>query len=287
VEGTDKRLRDITVRHLLQHRGGWDRNESFDAMFRSVTFAEKSGMEPPADQQAVIHAMLKQPLDFVPGERYAYSNFGYCLLGRVIEKLSGQSYEAYVKKNVLDPIGATQMRLGATRLEGRAEDEVRYYHPGTGTSVFQSDLRRKVPHPYGAWNLEAMDSHGGWLASATDLAKFAAAFDNPDSCPILTKKSIQLMHQRPPGAAGHAQDGSEKPVYYSFGWSNRVVRDGQLNHWHTGSLPGTASILIRRHDGKNFVALMNSRVSPVSEHLGREMDQLLHQMANQVRAWPE
>ena len=287
VEGTDKRLRDITIRHLLQHRGGWDRNESFDAMFRSVTFAEKSGTEPPADQQAVIHAMLKQPLDFVPGERYAYSNFGYCLLGRVIEKLSGQSYEAYVKKNVLDPIGATQMRLGATRLEGRAENEVRYYHPGTGTSVFQSDLRRKVPHPYGAWNLEAMDSHGGWLASATDLAKFAAAFDNPDTCPILTKKSIQLMHQRPPGAAGHAQDGREKPVYYSFGWSNRVVRDGQLNHWHTGSLPGTASILIRRHDGKNFVALMNARVSPVSEHLGREMDQLLHQMANQVRAWPE
>ena len=287
AEKIEKRLRDITIRHLLQHRGGWDRNASFDAMFRSVTFAEKSGADPPADQQAVIHAMLTQPLDFVPGERYAYSNFGYCLLGRVIEKLTGQSYESYVKQNVLDPIGATQMRLGATRLEGRAENEVRYYHPGTGKSVFQSDLKQMVPHPYGAWNLEAMDSHGGWLASATDLAKFAAAFDDPANCPILSEKSINLMHQRPPGVAGHTHEGSEKPVYYSFGWSNRVVSDGKLNHWHTGSLPGTASILIRRHDGKNFVALMNSRVSPVSEHLGREMDQLLHQMANQVEAWPK
>ncbi len=287
AEEIEKRLRDITIRHLLQHRGGWDRNASFDAMFRSVTFAEKSGADPPADQQAVIHAMLTQPLDFVPGERYAYSNFGYCLLGRVIEKLTGQSYESYVKQNVLDPIGATQMRLGATRLEGRAENEVRYYHPGTGKSVFQSDLKQMVPHPYGAWNLEAMDSHGGWLASATDLAKFAAAFDNPANCPILSEKSINLMHQRPPGTAGHTHEGIEKPVYYSFGWSNRVVSDGKLNHWHTGSLPGTASILIRRHDGKNFVALMNSRVSPVSEHLGREMDRLLHQMADQVEAWPK
>ena len=287
AEGTEKRLRDITIRHLLQHRGGWDRNVSFDAMFRSVTFAEKSGTEPPADQQAVIAAMLEQPLDFVPGERYAYSNFGYCLLGRVIEKLSGQSYESYVKQNVLDPIGANQMRLGATRLERRAVNEVRYYHPGTGTSVFQSDLKQQVPHPYGAWNLEAMDSHGGWLASATDLAKFAAAFDNPASCPILSEESIELMHQRPPGAAGYEQNGTEKSVYYSFGWSNRVVRQGKLNHWHAGSLPGTASILIRRNDGKNFIALMNARVSPVSEYLGREMDQLLHQMANQVKTWPK
>ena len=286
VEGIEKRLRDITIRHLLQHRGGWDRNVSFDAMFRSVTFAEKSGAEPPADQQAVSHAMLTQPLDFAPGERYAYSNFGYCLLGRVIEKLTGQSYETYVQRNVLEPIGVTSMRLGTTRLEHRAENEVRYYHPGTGESVFQSDLKQRVPHPYGAWNLEAMDSHGGWLASATDLAKFAAAFDNPATCPILSEESIKLMHQRPPGIAGHTHDGSEKAVYYSFGWSNRVVRDGKLNHWHTGSLPGTASILIRRHDGKNFVALMNSRVSPVSEHLGRDMDQLLHQMANQVETWP-
>ncbi len=286
VEGIDKRLRDITIRHLLQHRGGWDRNASFDAMFKSVEFAEKSGAEPPADQQAVIHAMLTQSLDFRPGERYAYSNFGYCLLGRVIEKLSGQSYEAYVKQNVLDPLGANSMRLGATRLERRAENEVRYYHPGTGSSVFQSDLKQMVPHPYGAWNLEAMDSHGGWLASATDLAKFAAAFDNPATCPILSEKSIALMHQRPPGVAGYTQGGLEKPVYYSFGWSNRVLSDGKMNHWHTGSLPGTASILIRRHDGKNFVALMNSRISPVSEYIGREMDQLLHQMANQVEAWP-
>ena len=76
----DDRWHKITVRHLLQHRGGWDRDKSFDAMFQSVRFARQEDADAPADQDAIIAAMLKQPLDFEPGERYAYSNFGYCLL---------------------------------------------------------------------------------------------------------------------------------------------------------------------------------------------------------------
>ena len=282
----DPRLRDITIRHLLEHRGGWDRDQSFDAMFQSVRFAKQAGVDAPADQAAIIKAMFSQKLDSDPGERYAYSNFGYCLLGRVVEKVSGRNYADYVKEKVLAPIGVTTMSIGATRLDGRAENEVRYYHPGTGKSVFQADLDQDVPHPYGAWNLESMDSHGAWIGSAVDLAKFAAAFDDPDNCPILSRESIELMHRRPPGLAGHEKDGAKKDVYYSLGWSNRVLSGGRINHWHTGSLPGTAAILIRRHDGRNFVALLNSRVSPSSDHLGRAIDSLLHKAANEVTDWP-
>jgi N-acyl-D-amino-acid deacylase len=282
----DPRMRDITIRHLLEHRGGWDRGESFDAMFQSVRFANQVGVDAPADQFAVIKAMLSQKLDFDPGERYAYSNFGYCLLGRVIEKLSGQEYDSYVKEHVLAPIGVTTMKIGATRLTGRSDNEVRYYQPGTGTSVFQEDLGQEVPWPYGGWNLEAMDAHGGWIASATDLAKFAAAFDDPDNCPILSRQSIEMMYARPPGLAGHEEDGSQKDRFYSLGWLNRVVSGGRVNHWHTGSLAGTATILIRRHDGKNLIALLNSRVSPSASHLGRAIDSLLHVAANDVTEWP-
>jgi N-acyl-D-amino-acid deacylase len=282
----DSRLREITIRQLLEHRGGWDRNQSFDAMFQSVRFAKQVGGNAPADQTAVIKAMLSQKLDFDPGKRYAYSNFGYCLLGRVIEKVSGQDYADYVKEKVLAPIGITTMRIGATRLDGRAKNEVRYYQPGTGKSVFEADLDQETPHPYGAWNLEAMDSHGAWIASAVDLAKFAAAFDDPDNCPILSRESIALMYRRPPGLAGHEKDGSTKDVFYSLGWSNRVLSGGRINHWHTGSLPGTAAILIRRHDGRNFVALLNSRVSPSANHLGRAIDSLLHKAADEVTDWP-
>ncbi|MCA9043675.1 MAG: serine hydrolase [Planctomycetaceae bacterium] len=282
-EKFDARLREITIKHLLEHRGGWDRDKSFDAMFQPIRFARELGVQPPADQNTVIRAMFSQKLDFDPGERYAYSNFGYCLLGRVIEKLTGQSYEAYVKEHVLAPVGVDTMRIGATRLAGRSPHEVRYYHPGKDSSVFAEDLEQSVPSPYGGWNLEAMDSHGGWIASASDLARLASAFDDVQNSPLLSKDSIGLMYSRPPGLAGHDDEGKEKEVYYSLGWQNRVVGEGQVNHWHTGSLPGTATILIRRHDGMNMVALMNTRVSPSSSHLGRAIDQLLHKAAKVLK----
>ncbi len=271
----DLRWREITVRHLLQHRGGWDRDKSFDAMFQSVRFARAQDVAAPAGPEAIIQSMLTQKLDFDPGERYAYSNFGYCLLGRLIEKVTGESYEKVVQDKVLRPVGIQNMRLGHTRLEQRAAGEVRYYQPRRGRSVFQSDLDQLVPLPYGAWNLEAMDAHGGWLASAEDLVRLAMCFDDPAHCPVLSPASIEQMFMRP------IEDKTESPsdpgFYYSLGWMNRVVSGDQVNRWHTGSLDGTATILIRRHDGWNMAALINTRSSPVAEHLGRAIDRRLHE----------
>lgn len=287
ADSFDERWRSVTVRHLLQHRGGWDRDVSFDAMFKPVEFARETGTPPPATPDAVIRAMLKRPLDFEPGQRYAYSNFGYCLLGRVVETVTKESYQAWVTENVLQVVGAGQMRLGATRLPDRAEHEVRYYHRGTGKSVFADDLGGPVEHPYGAWHLEAMDAHGGWLASAGDLARFAVALDDRNASPLLSAESISEMYARPPGDAGYEDNDQPKPVFYSLGWLNRQLADGALNHWHTGSLPGTATILIRRHDGVTLVALMNTRQSESSQHLGRAIDQLLHRAANRVERWTD
>lgn len=275
----DRRWHDVTIRHLLEHRGGWDRGASFDPMFQSTRFTKDLGTKPPADQATIIRAMLRYPLDFDPGERYAYSNFGYCLLGRAIERVTGQSYEAYVKKSVLVPLGITSMRIGRTLKSGRAPNEVEYEHKGTTASVFDP-AGDAVPHAYGAWNLEAMDSHGAWIASATDLAKFAAAFDDPDRCPVLSAASIRTMHARPPGLAGTNKDGTPRNPYYTLGWMNRSLGGERFNYWHGGSLPGTATILIRRHDGLNFVGLVNSRTSKAGKSVGGELDRMLHRAVN-------
>lgn len=283
----DPRLKQITIRHLLEHRGGWDRDKSFDAMFQSVRFARQLGTAPPAASNDVIRAMFSQQLDFDPGERYAYSNFGYNLLGRVIEQRSGQPYADYVQAQLLSPLGIQSMCIGRSRLEDRCEKEVRYYHAGNGKSVFADDLDQPVPATYAAWHHEAMDSHGAWIASAVDLARFATAFDDPEQSPLLSAESIRTMAERPAGKAGENENGTPKDVYYALGWNTREVGQGRKNQWHTGSLPGTATILIRRHDGFNFVALMNSRQSPTANHLGLAVDQLLHQAAREVRNWPE
>jgi N-acyl-D-amino-acid deacylase len=143
--------------------------------------------------------------------------------------------------------------LGRTLRAESAPGEVRYYDPARDPSVFASDSGSLVPSAYGGWYLEAMDAHGGWLSSALDLARFAAAFNNPEKSPLLSRESIQEMFARPDG-----QDGDDS--FYSLGWFNREAGGG-YNHWHTGSLPGTATLLVLRRDGKAWVILFYTRES--------------------------
>lgn len=163
----DPRLKRITIRQLLHHTAGYDRAKSFDPMFRSVLIAKDRNVDPPAKPADIIHYMMTQKLDFDPGTRYAYSNFGYCILGRVVEKVTGQTYSAAVQKNVFDPIGMKNTVLGRTL--SKAKDEVHYFDEKTGLAVMGPSVGKLVPRPYGAWCLEAMDAHGGWISTASDL----------------------------------------------------------------------------------------------------------------------
>jgi N-acyl-D-amino-acid deacylase len=208
------------------------------------------------------------------------------LLGRVIEKISGEAYEDYVQQHVLQPIGVTSMSVGATRLEGRKPNEVRYYDPHQGDSVFAEDLNSRVPQTYGAWHLEAMDSHGAWIASASDLARFASAFDDPENSRLLSSARINDMFARPEGLAGHKKNGDLKPRYYGQGWSVVTDDSGELTASHGGSLPGTNTILVRRSDGKNVALLFNTRVTArLSRVTGTILPQVMKAI-DQIEDWP-
>jgi CubicO group peptidase (beta-lactamase class C family) len=285
----DERWKQVTILHLLQHRGGWDRDKSFDPMFRSPTIVKQLDLKPPARPQDIIRYMLRQPLDFDPGAKEVYSNFGYCLLGRVVEQVSGQSYEQYVRKEVLAPLGIHDMRLGATLLEKRARGEVKYHvaKDALGPAIMGPHLGEAVPLPYGAWCLESMDAHGGWLASASDLARFAIAFNDPRRCKILSAKSIAVLLARPPGAAGTDAAGKPRAAYYACGWMVRPVgTGGNCNIWHAGSLDGTSTLLVRRHDGLAWAVLFNSRKRTDRKEPASAIDPLMHEAADAVKIWP-
>jgi N-acyl-D-amino-acid deacylase len=283
----DPRLKQITIEELLQHRGGWDRDKSFDPMFRSVLIAQTLGTEPPAGPEQVTQYMLGQPLDFAPGERMAYSNFGYCILGEVIHKVSHEPYEQYVQKHVLAPLGIHKMRLGRSLLEFRAPGEVRYYGKGKGDCVFPPNIGKKVPWCYGGWDLEAMDAHGAWIASAPELLRFAVSFDHPEHSKILSAASIGKTFARPPGNAGFTPDGKPKPVWYGFGWNVRSVGRGQVNTWHDGLLDGTSTLLVRRSDGLAWAVLFNASADQNGKTLSGLIDPLVHQAADDVKTWPD
>jgi len=284
----DERQREITIRHLLEHRGGWDRDLSFDAMFKAVDFAKLLGTDPPAGPAEVIKVMSGHPLDFSPGERYAYSNYGYCLLGRVIEKLTEKPYGDYMTDAIFRPMGIKDMHLGHTRIEQRQPNEVRYYDPYAGTSDFAADLHERVPAAYGAWNLEAMDAHGAWLSSAVDLARFACAFDDSEKCPVLKPASIETMFARPPGRAGHDENGKPLPTYYALGWSVTTNDEGKPAFMgHSGSLPGTNTRLRHQADGRNIIVLFNTRTSPISNRVAdAAMDEIVETLKT-IEQWPD
>ncbi len=274
----DPRWRQITIEQLLRHTAGFDRNKSLDPMFIPQL------PKPPLDRAAIIRYMLGRPLDFDPGTRYAYSNFGYCMLGRVIEAVTGKPYEDAVREMVLRPAGITRMKLGKTRRADRAPGEVVYHtreHEKRVRSVFPEE-KELVDEPYGGFYLEALDSHGGWIASAADLVRFAAALDGQRRPRILKPESIAKTASLsdPPVYTGKGTN-----RYYGLGWV--IVLQPRGNYWfHDGLLAGTRTMLIRYHHGIVMAALFNGQSAEKGNFYG-ELLQTLLKAADEVKEWPK
>jgi CubicO group peptidase (beta-lactamase class C family) len=262
----DPNLSKVTILHLLEHLGGWDRGKTFDPMFADKKISKALDVPLPITQADIITFMNGQPLQYEPGTKFAYSNYGYCLLGRVIEQKTGLSYEDYIKKFILSPLGITRMQIGHLKLEDRAPGEV----------IYDS----KKESPYNSFNLGNMDSHGGWLASAPDLVRFAAAFDDPVNCPILSAKSIETMFSLPATIASENYRPGEK--YYACGWDVRDYGNGRRNTWHTGSLPGTYTFMARWSNGVDCVVLFNKRGDGFDA-----IDPLLWKAVKSIPTWPD
>jgi N-acyl-D-amino-acid deacylase len=182
------------------------------------------------------------------------------------------------------------MRLGKTLLEGRTEGEVRYYvaRGATGEAVMGPDLGKQVSWPYGAWCLEAMDSHGAWVASAPDLIRFACAFDDPNRSPLLKRETINTMFSRPGEGAGFDSKGQPRISYCGCGWFvKRVGKNGEVNRSHTGSLDGTSTLLLCRPDGVNIAVLFNIRNGSRERVPARAIGPLLELITDQVAEWPD
>ncbi len=285
IPDLDERLRSTTIRQLLEHSGGWDRAASFDPMFRAVEAAEALGEPAPAGPDTVIRYMLRRKLDFDPGARSAYSNFGYCLLGRVIEGLTQKNYEQAVTELVLQPAGIRRMRLGKSRLADRAPDEVYYDDETAGettTSVFPADYD-PVSGCYGGFYLEAMDAHGGWLASPIDLMRFATAIDGRRGEALLSPASLREMTARP----SYAKDATAA-TYSALCWNVYNEEHGQ-NWWHTGSLPGSSSLLVRAHNGLAWAAIFNDRPAGNQERnaFHADLDRLFWEASQEVDRWSD
>jgi len=272
----DSRWSTITLWKLLQHLGGFDRDVSGDPNFKDATIAKALGVPMELHSADVIKYMAGQKLDFAPGTKYAYSNFGYMLAGRVIEKASGLSYASYVQQKLLTPLKIKRMVQGYTIAKHAGETS--YDSQYTGRTVLDMS-GATVAAPYGSFSMRIQDANGGWLAAAPDLVRWAKMFDAPSS--VLNSTSLSRFWSKP--SIGANADGS----YYGLGWQIRPVTTGGTgrNTWHTGSMPGTFSILVRTYNGMSWAALFNRRDDASGKSYG-DIDQALWTAANGVKTWP-
>jgi CubicO group peptidase (beta-lactamase class C family) len=168
----------------------------------------------------------------------------------VIEALSGQRYEEYVCESVLKPSGITAMKIG-DKSSDRKHHEVAYFGPG---DPYRLDPQR-------------MDSHGGWIASPTDLVNFALHVDRFPSPPDILLRETEQDMIKP----------SEANPNYAKGWCINSAG----NWWHNGRMPGTSSILVRTASGMCWAGITNN--SPPDVDLA--LDRLLWKMARCVPSW--
>ncbi|MES2521278.1 MAG: serine hydrolase domain-containing protein [Gemmatimonadota bacterium] len=283
----DPRWEQITIRHLLNHAGGWDRNKpngGFDPIDRPAIAAAAVNAPAPASGETLIRYMKGMPLDFNPGEKFAYSNFGYIILGRVIERASGMPYKDYVRERVLQPVGANRTQQGRSRMAHAIADEVSYYSPPSSSvnallmpSVFPGE--GLVPLTYGGFHLEVSDASGAWLSSTVDLLRLVGGIDGKPTRPDIL--SAALVAEMTANGAAVCVNGA---CHYGAGWFVRPTQ-GDANWWHGGSMPGATAMLVRTHNNVAWIGLFNGRtVVPVNSE--SRLDQVLWSAFAGVTSFP-
>lgn len=238
----DARALQIEVGHLLTHTSGWKNTFRTDPMFIPLEIAEYMKVKPPISLDIITQFMLSQKMLAEAGRFFDYSNFGYCLLGRIIERKTGMSYENFVKTAIFDPLGIKEIQLARNYLKNKAPLEVRHYeHFGTKLKPTFDGKADTISRPYGI-DIETLAPAGGWLASPRDLLRFIAAIDDfPNRKDILSKDLISLMT--------NAQDSAR-----TIGW--RLCKE---DIWlRTGSLVGTQIVVARQKNGISWVFVSNT-----------------------------
>jgi len=267
----DKRAYDITVLHLLSHQGGWTTRYG-DHMFMPFVVASYMGSPIPVDTKTIVRFALNKNLHFTPGKGRSYSNLGYAILGLVIEKVSGMSYQEYCKKHILEPCGIYDMCLASNLKTGRQLYEVLYYEPPDAIlkpSIYGTG--EMVPASYGGNDIESLGAAGAWIATAPDLLKFVLHIDGKDKPEdIISKESVKFMTDPQNGFA-------------PLGWK-ATISNGLW--WRTGSFPGSFGMIKCQPDNITWVFLMNTSTWNGPE-ISSEISIYMSRALAHVKKWPD
>lgn len=261
----DPRLAKITIRHLMQHAGGWDIDTAVNPLGvkgfiqdgwpnQVVRDLYPNNSDAKATSMDIVRWMMGKPLQFEPGRRFSYGNLRFLVLGRVIEKATGKSYEAYVRE-LLAQVGATWLKLtedlpdrGPWTLAGA--QEAFYFASPTEpllnpANLIKSEVQRLDLSPVYRVQKRNRDSGVGWAISAIDYLRFTTGIDGLSTTPdLLNTNSLQTIQKE-----------SVSKGYFA-GWypESNLVPDW----YHEGNAVGTLAYCWMRSDKTTFVVIFNS-----------------------------
>ena len=225
---------DVTLFHLLTHTSGIPSYTSLPHFFAQEARRDRSPRE-------IIALTENLPLDFRPGSAFKYNNGGYVILGHIIELMMGQSYEAYVSKNILDPLGLKN--TGYEHVQAILPERVPGYRFKDGRLENAGFLAMSVPHAAGAI-YSTLDDLLIWQRALVGAKPFSRA-------------SAALMFTD----HGHG---------YGFGWGIQT-QFGRRQFVHAGGINGFSVVVSFYPDDDLFIAVLaNIQAAPVQK-LARDL----------------
>ena len=215
----------VTIRQLLSHTSG------FSTLQGNASLTDTAGGGTDALARTVDQLATLTPA-YQPDERWEYSNTNYQILGRVIEVVSGQEYQAYVGANILEPVGMDNSFVA----DGEIQESMATGHrPWFGT---------KRPLPEKTTD-RVTAPQGGVIASVSDLALYMQMMMNGED-DVLSAEGKALM----------MQPASDTSPFYGFGW---FLDSDRGSVWHDGLTPGfqTLATMVPA-ENKGAVVLVNA-----------------------------
>jgi CubicO group peptidase (beta-lactamase class C family) len=218
VDDAPKAWEGVTIHHLLTHTSG------IHSYTSDPDYMKKMGQ--PETVKSMIARFKDKPLDFKPGEKFVYSNSGYFLLGAIIEKVSGRSYEAFLKEAIFEPLGMKDTGYDHPRdvLPHRASG---YDRAGDG---LRNAAYLDMAQPYAA---------GSLYSTVDDLARWDRALAEGK---LISKDSYDRMYRPEKGD-------------YAYGWAV-ADRSGRKEIGHGGGINGFATQINRYPDQKLCVVVL-------------------------------
>jgi D-alanyl-D-alanine carboxypeptidase len=244
--GGDGRWNAVTTRELLGHDSGIP--GSPDPFFN-----EAAGFAPGGAKtcQEAANWAVGRGLSSNPGTRFAYANMNFCLLGLVVEQVTGKPYLDAVRLLALDPVGAARVATGSTK--GRLPGEVS--HADTNPDA-----------PGDGWFMESLLGAGSLVGTPTDLVKVLDGLDP-------SKPGNHLISTSTYG-------GMISPGPGSWGLGVRIFDTGFYGH--TGSLASARSMAVHQPDGVTWAITTNGNFG---DH-GSVLFSVMSRALGTVAAWP-